>query len=1568
MKLLCLAAAAITITLSVPPAAGAGTLERDFGYPAARFQITRNADGTSQVHMSGASRDFTPGHPDLPLVGERVELPAGMQVTGVQVVSMSTAPIASSARIPSAVVVEPGLGPVKRTAPDAALFGHVGFLPESPVQLGLQGDQRGANVAWLQVAPARWNPATGALERIDHVRVRLTLSPGGGSDLVRQRIVPEWEGGATATSSPPRTATGATLVSPDRTPGTFRPTQIPSLLGSPVQYVIVTGDDQASQFQRLADWKTQSGVSAVVRTMSFVRANYPFGADDAERVRLFIRDAYTRWGTQYVLLGGDTDVIPVRLASSTFYGGEMIASDLYYSCLDGNWNADGDSLYGEAFTSSSNPGDNCDLLPDVYVGRAPTSNAADAQRFVNKTLQYEKTPVGDYEKNLLFFAEVLFPQDWTPGTSTALDGAELVEEVLPMVQSDPSIHYGRLYENYTDPRWEPGALQEKRTVVIDSLNHGYNVAVHVGHGYRNVMSVGDDNLSTADASALTNGNRLTNLYAIDCTSNAIDFPCIGEAFLKAPNGGAVTNIGSTRFDFPTAGREYQKEYFTLLYQDSVNTIGQAQAMQKLPFVGFSTYDGVNRWTQMTLLLLGDPELHIWIGTPRTLAVTAPASVAATDSQFTVHVAIAGQPLLGARVTAYKTGDVFSSALTNGSGDAVMPFRPDSTGSLTLTVTGYDCRPYQSTIPVVSGSGDALGCGAVTIDDDGIGGTIGDANGLLDAGETVDLSVPVQNIGSTSTSSVSATLSTTDPMVTIVTPSASVGALSPGAKQSVVPAFRVSVPFSTPDQREIPFTVTMVDAGGHTFIQKFQLVAHAPEVRHNGHVINDVAGNNNGRVDAGETINEFVRLRNMGTGTGRSVTAVLRSLDGLATITDSTASFGTIPPGQEVQGDAFTFVAASASARFELRVSDQYGLLWTQAVDVVPPATPVDLLGLGAATTINLNWGHSAEADLLGYNVYRSSASGGPFTKLTLVPTDRVSYYLDGGLQGLTRYYYKVSAVDSSSNESALSSVQSASTNPPTHTIFPIPTGRNTPAPVAVDHLETGWPLDIAAGSEVLYLWHPDGSAPVDADGAGTTSGDFTQLGSYYAAGPSIGDLGDGGGKVVVGPSWETHQVFVFDSQGNVRPGWPRTTLDDLWSGVAIGDLDGDGVKELVTASRGYRFYAWHANGSEVLDGDANASTDGVFKVLGLNYNDGTPALAPLEGGNHLDIVFGGYDGYLYAWRADGTNVPGFPVNLGGGVAHISGSVAVGYLDGPGDPKLDIVVPCGDSLYVIQSDGSRHAGFPLFMRLTGTSKTPSPAIADMNGDGFNDIITATTNGFIYCWNHSGVLQFPWNVHYSTLTSGCSESSPVVADINGDGAPDVVMGDENGQLSAFSGVDGTLLPGFPIQLSAEVKGTPALCDCDGDGKTEIVVAGWDKNVYVWDYDFPFSPGKIPPWPQFHHDAQRTGYAGNLPWTAVDGAPAAPQRLELAAPAPNPARGGTRLRWGIPSTQEGATYALAIYDLSGRRVRTVATGTAHAGRFDAAWDLMGDDGTPAHAGVFFARLTVGAEMRSEKLVVMR
>ena len=970
-----------------------------------------------------------------------------------------------------------------------------------------------------------------------------------------------------------------------------------------------------------------------------------------------------------MLLAGDTGVIPERLAHTTFYGGEDIAADMYFSCLDGNWNADGDSTYGEGFVSSSNPGDDVDLLPEVWVGRAPVVTTTDAATFISKTLQYEKTPVGDYEGNMLGFAEVLFPQDWHPGDFISLDGAELIEELLPYTDSDPDVHVTRMYENYLDARWRPGAHQLTRHAVVDSLDRGYNIAIHVGHGYRNVMSVGDDNMSTSDAMGLSNGNRLINLYAIDCTSNAIDFPCIGEAFILNPNGGAVTNVGSTRFDFPTAGRAYQTEYFRLLFQDSVTAVGELTSRQKLPFVSFASFDGVQRWTQMTLLMLGDPELRLYRGTPRNLVVTHNATFALSDSQFTVTVTRNGQPVPNALVTLYKAGDELRSVVVNGSGVAVVPFRPDSLGTAKLTVTALDSRPYQVNLPVVSGSGPVLADGVPILDDDSSGGTTGNADGNVDAGEIVDLRVPVRNNGSSSDGGVVGTLTTTDPLVTIVNGSVSYGTIGAGASVNPATGFRINFPYTLPDQREVPFTLLLTDVGGRAFREYIGLTVRAPEIAHYAHLESESPGNGNGRPEPGEAVTYQIQLRNIGTGPAEQVGARLRNVDGQASVVDSISTFGTIPAGATVTGDALVFLPSSTGAKFNLVVSDRYGVLFTQPLDLLYPAAPTGLLGTGAATTIALTWAHGLEPDLLGYNIYRSSSQLGTYTKVNPVPTGRTSYFLDANLAALTRYYYKVAAVDSSGNESSQSAIASVSTNPPTHTVFPIPTGGNSPSSPALEYIYQGGQMDIVSTSDLVYLFHADGTAPVDADGSGATSGDFSLRGHYFPAAPSVGNL-DGTGWSIVAPSWDSTRVYVFDKAGQVRPGWPLVMPDGLWSSAALGDLDNNGTLELAFGSNGAKFYVMRADGSEWMDGDSNPATKGVFRTTTQLYNYGSPALADVDGNGQLDIIWGAFDGKFNVWRPNGTNLPGFPLAVNG---NITSSPAVGFLDGPGDTTPELRV-------------------------------------------------------------------------------------------------------------------------------------------------------------------------------------------------------------------------------------------------------------------------------------------------------
>ncbi|MGD1041576.1 MAG: cellulase family glycosylhydrolase [Sedimentisphaerales bacterium] len=97
---------------------------------------------------------------------------------------------------------------------------------------------------------------------------------------------------------------------------------------------------------------------------------------------------------------------------------------------------------------------------------------------------------------------------------------------------------------------------------------------------------------------------------------------------------------------------------------------------------------------------------------------------------------------------------------------------------------------------------------------------------------------------------------------------------------------------------------------------------------------------------------------------------------------------------------------------------------TVPADSTPPAAPSGVSATAGDGTVSLDWNNNTEPDINGYNVYRSTISGGPYTRQNGVPLSS-SDFNDANVTNGTIYYYIVTAVDTSLNESANSSQVSA---------------------------------------------------------------------------------------------------------------------------------------------------------------------------------------------------------------------------------------------------------------------------------------------------------------------------------------------------------------------------------------------------------------------------------------------------------------------------------------------------------------------------------------------------------------
>jgi flagellar hook assembly protein FlgD len=95
------------------------------------------------------------------------------------------------------------------------------------------------------------------------------------------------------------------------------------------------------------------------------------------------------------------------------------------------------------------------------------------------------------------------------------------------------------------------------------------------------------------------------------------------------------------------------------------------------------------------------------------------------------------------------------------------------------------------------------------------------------------------------------------------------------------------------------------------------------------------------------------------------------------------------------------------------------------------------------------------------------------------------------------------------------------------------------------------------------------------------------------------------------------------------------------------------------------------------------------------------------------------------------------------------------------------------------------------------------------------------------------------------------------------------------------------------------------------------------------------------------------------------AVPRVLSLRGPYPNPFNPSAAFELDLPA---GGQVRLAVYDVGGRRVRSLEDGLAPAGRHRITWDGRDDRGRPVASGVYWLRLEAGGERRVLRGVLVR
>ncbi len=296
------------------------------------------------------------------------------------------------------------------------------------------------------------------------------------------------------------------------------------------------------------------------------------------------------------------------------------------------------------------------------------------------------------------------------------------------------------------------------------------------------------------------------------------------------------------------------------------------------------------------------------------------------------------------------------------------------------------------------------------------------------------------------------------------------------------------------------------------------------------------------------------------------------------------------------------------------------------------------------------------------------------------------------------------------------------------------------------------------------------------------------------------------------------------------------------SSPAVADIDNDGLPEIVMGAGKSHGTICYQGGVIVLEHNGSVKPNwpqltSDFDIPPTNCPDpaySTPALGDLDKDGDLEIVAASFDKRIYAWHHDGTPVPGFPPN---------------------------------------SKHHTRFGWSVLVGRLADTIWGSPTLADLDGDGYLDILIGTDEGnFDDSWEGEGEgwscpYALPdviaWSpgycggtvygldrfgkalpgFHISALE--IMQSTPAIYDIDNDGDPEIFMGTGTWFFNHSSDhpTDGFRIFGWDHEgdelsgweggqlVGGSTPASPAVGDIDGDGDPEIVALSMDQKLYAW-----------------------------------------------------------------------------------------------------------------------------------------
>ena len=806
--------------------------------------------------VGGYGENAISGNAELPVLEELITVPSGASIaikvlnTEEQIITLADYGITNLV-FPS----QPSLSKSATSFPfyyNEEYYSNDGFYIIDAVTTELLGKMRGQQLARLSVAPIQYNPTTNQLKVITKLEAKVIFK---NIDYTTHQLNLE----RYYSSEFDHVFKGAI---------NYVPSAKDVITTYPVKYVIVADPAFQSALQPLVQWKTRKGFEVIE-----AYTNDPNVGSTTTSIHAFIKDMYDNATASdpaptYLLIVGDDGEVPSFAGSTGSHH-----ADMYYCEFDGGG----------------------DFYPEMYYGRFSATIPEEVEVQVNKTLTHEQYTFTDPS----FLDEVVLVAGVDAGMAPTYGNGQINYGTDNYFNAA----HGLTAHNYLYGVLAPGAsyssdMSGASAEIISDISEGAGFANYTAHCGSSGWS--DPSFETSDINGLQNFDEYGVMVGNCCQSNKFDVPeCFGEGLLRANNKGAVGYIGGSNNTYwdedfwwavgngsisanPTYAGTGLGLYDCLMHENGEQqadwfvTTGQMIHSGNL---AVTQAGGSEQYYWEIYHLMGDPSLMPYIGVPTSLTVSHGVATPVGTTNFTVTTEE------NAYVAISMNGVLLDAKLADATGVVTLTFPAIATvGTADIVVTKQFRAPYTGTLQIISPTGPYVIYSSNTLDD-----SAGNNNTLADYNELINLDVEVENVGSVDATFVNATLSSSDPVVTVINNSASVNVINAAQTLLLPSSFTFQVANNIVDQHMVAFTLDLADNLGNTWSSTINVLLNAPVLDHTTFTIDDSAGNGNGKLDAGETLDLIVDVTNIGHADIANLTATLGSISSYVTVNSTTAN-------------------------------------------------------------------------------------------------------------------------------------------------------------------------------------------------------------------------------------------------------------------------------------------------------------------------------------------------------------------------------------------------------------------------------------------------------------------------------------------------------------------------------------------------------------------------------------------------------------------------------------------------------------------------------------------------------